>query len=356
MGRNVHFFVYAVAMVFATLSCSSSASIYSMCEKDKAGHYIVKWEVSHDPQTGTVEIYTSHTADLVKNQSTPTLVASVTDRVAVFRHRSPASVREFFYIKGNNSASGIITNRHIPFESIYNFRDLGGYFTESDQQMRWGKIYRSGSLFQVSPKDTKHLKKLGIKTVIDLRSFDETLHYPLLRFGATIRPAYINELNSFEMQDKVLRQGISHTEAAQTIRDGYVNILTDNTKQIRFVFQTLLDNDCYPILIQDNLGKDRTGIISYLILRAIGISEEEAINDYLLSNRYINIQNYAGMMHGMPEATQEAMTAVLRSNQNYIDYAIDSILKKYGSLDSYFSKELRLSVADRNKLKKILLY
>ncbi len=62
------------------------------------------------------------------------------------------------------------------------------------------------------------------------------------------------------------------------------------------------------------------------------------------------------MMHGMPEATQEAMTAVLRSNQDYIDYAIASIVKKYGDLETYFSKELGLSAADRDKLKKILLY
>lgn len=356
MGRKVYFLVCVMAIIFATQSCSSTASIYSMCEKDKAGHYIVKWEVSPDPQTGTVEIYTSSVADLVKSQSTPTLVTNITDRVAVFRHHSPASIREYFYIKGKNLASGIITNRHIPFESIYNFRDLGGYFTENDQQMRWGKIYRSGSLFQVSSKDTKHLKKLGVKTVIDLRSFEEMLHYPLLRFGATIRPTYINELNSFEMQDKVLHQNISHIEAAQMMREGYVNILTNNVKQMRFVFQALLDDSCYPILIQDNLGKDRTGIICYLILRAIGVSEEEVINDYLLSNRYINIQNYAGMMHGMPEATQEAMTAVLRSNQDYIDYAIASIVKKYGSLDTYFSKELGLSATDRDRLKKILLY
>ena len=44
-------------------------------------------------------------------------------------------------------------HRHLNFEGIDNFRDLGGYPTESGATVKWGVLYRSGiaSVVQYRP-------------------------------------------------------------------------------------------------------------------------------------------------------------------------------------------------------------
>jgi protein-tyrosine phosphatase len=58
----------------------------------------------------------------------------------------------------------------------------------------------------------------------------------------------------------------------------------------------------------------------------------------------------------MPESIQEAMTVIVRADENYIDFAFGQIAKKYGSTDLYLEKALGLTAAKRQKLKKIMSY
>ncbi|HHU41569.1 MAG TPA: tyrosine-protein phosphatase, partial [Fermentimonas caenicola] len=58
----------------------------------------------------------------------------------------------------------------------------------------------------------------------------------------------------------------------------------------------------------------------------------------------------------LPENMQEAVTAMLSVNRSYLNYVIDHINNKYGSVDAYLEKELRVSNGKKNLLRKYLLY
>lgn len=342
-------------MTVLLTSCSSSASIYSLCEKDKQGNYVVKWEVSPDPQKGQVEIFSAFDDKNLENTTAPLLVANVEDRVATFPS-SQKKLREFFQLKANNSYSGIITNRYIDFDVVQNFRDLGGYFNEQDKQMRWGKLYRSGNLFGITRADMDKLKDLGIRTVVDLRNEKESRAFPDGYLGSTHFQIPIDTLNTFELQEKIATGTFHKEDVVAYIQDAYLYILENKTKELKEIFDILLDERNYPILIHDNLGKDRMGIVAYLILKALDVSTEDATADYMLSNDYIDLDDYSKMMSEMPESIQEAMTAIVRADEDYIDYAFSEITKKYGTIDSYLEKVLGLDSAKRLKLRKIMNY
>ncbi|WP_308290463.1 tyrosine-protein phosphatase [Streptomyces meridianus] len=59
--------------------------------------------------------------------------------------------------------------RHIVFERLHNFRDLGGYATRDGRTVRWGRLYRSDSLSKLRGADHKRFRALEIDIVIDLR-------------------------------------------------------------------------------------------------------------------------------------------------------------------------------------------
>lgn len=72
---------------------------------------------------------------------------------------------------------GFIPLRRQVFDRIHNVRDLGGYATPNGMTA-WGRIFRSGRLFDPSKDDLKKLKELQIHTIIDLRTDGERADHP----------------------------------------------------------------------------------------------------------------------------------------------------------------------------------
>ena len=61
--------------------------------------------------------------------------------------------------------------RHIKFESVLNFRDLGGYRTQRGQTVAWRRLFRSGELHYMTKRDMVRLKEeIKLRSVIDLRN------------------------------------------------------------------------------------------------------------------------------------------------------------------------------------------
>ncbi len=62
-------------------------------------------------------------------------------------------------------------NRVITFESVLNFRDLGGYQAGKGRVVAWRRLFRSGNLAEMTENDfSKFHGELGVSVVIDLRS------------------------------------------------------------------------------------------------------------------------------------------------------------------------------------------
>ena len=59
--------------------------------------------------------------------------------------------------------------RLLPLVGAYNFRDLGGYPTNDGRVTRWGKLFRSDTLHELTEADLKVLRDVGLATIIDLR-------------------------------------------------------------------------------------------------------------------------------------------------------------------------------------------
>ncbi|HEB28758.1 MAG TPA: tyrosine-protein phosphatase, partial [Porticoccus sp.] len=68
--------------------------------------------------------------------------------------------------------------RKLPFKAAHNFRDLGGYKTTDGRQTKWGMLYRSDTLSELTHDDTMYLERLGLKRIVDFRSKEEQLAAP----------------------------------------------------------------------------------------------------------------------------------------------------------------------------------
>ena len=63
--------------------------------------------------------------------------------------------------------------REIRFSQVFNFRDVGGYRGLDGRPVRWRRLFRSDALSNLTEADREPFRRLGVRTVIDLRRTSE---------------------------------------------------------------------------------------------------------------------------------------------------------------------------------------
>lgn len=349
--KNISFFIL-ISLVF--YGCASTVQITSVAEKNEEGNILLKWEVSPD-QEGDIDIYSS-SEDVSLENFTPVKTMAISDQVTEITISNP-DARKFFILKANSVYSGIVSNRVIEMGKVKNFRDLGGYFNKNNNQLKWGKIFRSGDLSSATLYDQERIRRLGIKTIIDFRSEKSKSKYPILVHPSINKISLpVSRMDLETMIEQIDEENMSRSAAISYVQSSYVGIVENNKKEFKEMFNIMVDENNYPILLVGSLGKDRVGIASFLILYALDVYEATIIEDYMLSGKLIDISTIVESAHDMPEHIQEAITALLSVNTAYLVFAIEHINKKYGSVDKYLEKELNLTQDKRKKLRAIMIY
>lgn len=335
-------------------SCMSTVKITSVVEKDKAGDFVLKWEVSPD-QEGNIDIYSSLT-DSSLNSFTPVTSKKITDQVLRVTPIG-SGLREYFILRTAGVHSGVVANRIIEMNNIKNFRDIGGYFTADNRQIKWGEIYRSGDISNATLYDQEKIRRLNIKMVIDFRSERTAKKYPLLLHPSIRKVSLpLTPMDADKLDEQLDDPDFNRSDAIRYVQESYVAIVENHKEQFSEMFDLLTNDSNYPMLLTESLGKDGVGLAAYFILYALGVPHATLEDDYMLSNREIDPAKAKIDAKNLSEPLQEAVTAMLSVNRVYLNYVIDYITHKYGSVDNYLEKELRVTSGKKNLLRKYLLY
>jgi protein-tyrosine phosphatase len=232
--------------------------------------------------------------------------------------------------------------RHVPLEGAQNFRDFGGYATEDGRQVKHGHLFRSGRLTALSEADHKTMEGIGIKLICDLRRTSESegaptswralpapemLHLPLLRDNDS------EGIGSWQ-------QAADLGRVRERMLDIYLSLVTQPHVAIQYgtLFKWLAAKASYPMLIHCSAGKDRTGVACALILGALGVSREDIIADYLLSEIHYDgerdLKRATGQALDLTSSaswTIEGLAPIFRVERAYLETALEAIEKNYGS-------------------------
>lgn len=359
---NTHFhkpmrlqFLFIISFIFVFLGCASVPSVTVLCERDNKKNYILKWEIYPDIDNTQVEIFVSDNDSIFP--TTPQLIVNSNDYIAVVkRDSSDLNKRKYFKLNIAGATSNIITNRFFELDSIQNFRDIGGYETNDNRHVKWGKIYRSGSLLKMTNTDSIELDNLSIKSIIDLRSSDTKIKSIDRYSQANHIRIPIAHSGYASISQKILDGHFLRGDAVIFTQDIYKDIVNNYTEELSQFFDYLCDESNYPIVYQCFLGKDQSGLATYFLLKALDIPVDELEDDYMASEKGIDRHKLFNGADSLSESRQEAFTMLTNTDLSYLKYAISSIRDKSGSVDEYLLKELKLTPDKRKKLKSILLY
>lgn len=186
----------------------------------------------------------------------------------------------------------------LQFDGAYNFRDIGGKSTTDGRRVRTGSLFRADELSGLSVADLERLERLRITTVVDFRGVAE-------KEGAGLLPAAPNRLPervaravelpieagaifSADILQGVMAGSVTEAELANLMMETYRQLVSqdDYLTQLRAFFALLQHNDA-PLVYHCSAGKDRTGVVTMLILSALGVARNAIVEDYMLSNRLL---------------------------------------------------------------------
>ena len=256
------------------------------------------------------------------------------------------------------SGQSAVHERRVTLNGLTNLRDLGGYTTSDGKRVRWGLVYRSDQLAQLTDEGFAELAQRGITTICDLRRDDERKRAPT-QWRGSAAPEILLRLppppTDHTVPDPVgtATRGGSADEVAATMRASYASNVTALAATYGVIFKRILDGQ--RVLVHCTAGKDRTGIFSALFLRLVGVPVEPVEQDYLLSNTYYGTdERIAGLARSL-KTSPDSARALLGVDLSYLRAAFQEIDQRYTSLDNYRRTMLGLSDDDLKQLKERVL-
>ena len=176
-----------------------------------------------------------------------------------------------------------LESRQVLFEACFNFRDLGGYETRQGERTRWQMLYRSDSLHRFTPADVALFHSLAIRTVIDLRSGTELEDHGRFRVAGD-GTAWHHAPMLDNLKLRVPADGEpAPVREQRAVANPYVYIVDGFGASIATTFKLLAADKALPAVFHCMSGKDRTGVVSALLLDLLGVPEEAIAADYALT-------------------------------------------------------------------------
>ena len=173
--------------------------------------------------------------------------------------------------------------RHLKLEGTYNVRDLGGYPTQDGHTTRWGTVLRADALHRLAPASQMALVDYGIRTVIDMRRTSEVLERPDV-VASSPDFAYYHQSMAGE---SITKPPLESQKGVKYWVEHYTTRLDLWRTQIVNILATLASPGILPALVHCTGGKDRTGVMSALILGLAKVPVETIAEDYALSAPYL---------------------------------------------------------------------
>lgn len=236
---------------------------------------------------------------------------------------------------------------------IVNLRDIGGVSGLGGRTVKKNVLLRSGELWRLCEEDKRMLRdRYHLGLIADFRKQDEVTERP----DDAIEGAVYHHIDVMEeiVGKSTGKYDLEKTAGQQDVdsamRSLYREIVTDAgaRRQYRYFLQLLLENpDGHAALFHCYAGKDRTGLGAALILGILGVSFEDMMWDYLLTNEQRAEENAriieAEREKGASPEVVAALYKIYGVDASYLEAARDEVMTRWGGFSSYVREGIGFS-------------
>lgn len=292
---------------------------------------------------------------------------------------------------------GTMEAQSIGLEGVSNARQLGGYQTVDGRHVKDGVLLRTGALSGATEADINTLvNDYSLGYVVDFRTSAEIAAAPDPEIdgvenvwcsvmeetadpaGADGEAHASDGVDSSAASDETNAAALAGAAATASgsdmiatlvayanssdLSDMYVDMVASEYSQqgYREFFDVLLSNeDDKAVLWHCTGGKDRAGLAAVLLLSALGVDEQTALDDFELTNEFNSAQieqmGNAAREAGYSDEEVEAVETLAGVDRTYMQKAIDLIDSEYGGMDEYLRNQIGLTDEDIAQLQEMYL-
>jgi protein-tyrosine phosphatase len=169
-----------------------------------------------------------------------------------------------------------LRRRAVRVDGTFNFRDIGGYLTNDGGITRWGRLFRSDALHVASPAARDALSALGLRTIIDLRTEKERTTHPnaFAEVAPIVEACPVIEDTAFDPVPISLAE----------VYDHFVDV---RGAALTRAVQALCAPEALPAVVHCTAGKDRTGVVTALVLSSLGVADDTVAEDFAATELFM---------------------------------------------------------------------
>ena len=272
----------------------------------------------------------------------------------------PAADRHFLAVVGADGHEELVAERLLALEGAQNFRDLGGYPAQGGRRVRWGRVFRSDSLSELSDADLGRLERIGLRLVCDFRGDAEVEDEPNRLAGRAPFDYWRQPLGDRSVQPAEWRRRFESGDFgeidASWLTRSYRGMIDDCAPEIGAVFRRLAREEGLPAVLHCTAGKDRTGVTAALLLLLLGVPREHVIEDYALTGLYTAGRIRAAERFFSGRGIEPGrVRALLGSEPATLAAALDHLDEAHGGAERWAGERAGLTDVELSALRAALL-
>jgi len=316
----------------------------------------IEWDEAYT--AGPVAIHAGATPDVI-DMSQPIAKAA---RGAVRLPAIWAQSRHYFRLIPADAEPLTVARRDVPLDGCVNFRDLGGYRAADSRRVRWGRLFRSGHMANLSAAGKRDFARLDIRAVCDFRLAEERASEnaelpgapPIATIGI---PPGVGDREYFH---RVFASTDDPRVVLEAVHETMRSIVRDAGTRYARMFEVLLEQDGGSVLLNCSAGKERTGVGSALVLTALGVPRESVIADFMLSRRYFPAMSEIPRVrekYAVRATDDAAATALimplLETHESYLAAAFAAIDESHASCEAFLAQVCQVGPAELRRLREL---
>jgi len=206
-----------------------------------------------------------------------------------------------------------------------NFRDAGGY-AASDGIVAWGRLFRADGLADLGDAGRAALGPLGLRTVVDLREPVEAAQHPDDLAG----------LEAERVNLPILGEDLGDAHIAD-LGELYVELLDRRGARLTAAVRRLAADGALPAVVHCSAGKDRTGLVTALVLSLVGVAEDDVVADYALTGELLRGPRFEQIRQRAIEAGLDEQTIAvgLSAPPEAMRRALGHLREAHGGVRAY---------------------
>ncbi len=203
-------------------------------------------------------------------------------------------------------------------KTTQNTRDLGGYRTKDGTLTKEEVLLRSDVQNYPGEEDYDYLKRHKITTIIDMRSARDVAR----------RPSGFAEKEGFVYYNLQIEEGSGVPESMAAVPGSYMKIAS--AKAMPEVFRCIA-NAKSGVMFNCTAGKDRTGVVSAILLLHAGVSDKDIVDNYVLTKEY-GRERLKLVHKNFPEVDMSIVTPC----EMFMEEFLRLFREKYEDAENYF--------------------